>query len=432
MNIKETMEFINSFSKSGKPVNDLSRAENLMRLVGNPEKPLKFVHVAGTNGKGSTVEYISNALIYSGYKTGQFTSPFVLHYADRIRINGEEIDESSLCRLAEFVRDRIDGNDYSQFEITMAIAMLWYEAERCDIVVLEAGIGGLLDCTNVIEPPLLAVITSISHDHTAILGETLEEITAQKSGIIKSGSAVVLSGDQISDEIEDIVYRNAKLAGAEIVQLERCIPVCGSELRFSFIYNGEKYTPAMFGVHQYTNAVTALTACVYLRGKGFELPDIFIKKAIETTQVKARIQYIEGKPPVIVDGAHNPDGVSALADDVLRKTAENKKIFMIIGMVDSKDYIECVDIVSQYAEKMWTVDGFALNSVSAQQLADVVEQSGYADVQACGSLIDAVEQAKKLAIENDGIIVICGSLYLASEYLNTFESAENNSKTTQN
>lgn len=421
MNINECMEFINSYSKSGKPVSDLSRAEDLMKRIGNPEKRLKFVHVAGTNGKGSTVEYISNALIYSGYKTGQFTSPFVLHYTDRIRINGEEIDERSLCDIAEIVRERAGDEEYSQFEITMAIALLWFEREGCEIVVLECGIGGLLDCTNVIPPPLVSVITSISLDHTAILGETLEEITAQKAGIIKTGSAVVLSGDQVADEIEDIVHQKAKLAGAEIIPLELCTSSCESDLRYSIIYNGEKYTPAMFGVHQYTNAVTALTACVYLRGKGFKISDISIKKAIEATQIKARIQYIEGDPPVIVDGAHNPDGVSALADDVLRRIAENRKIFVVMGMVDSKDYIECVDIVSQYAEKMWTVGDFAPNSVPAQVLADVVRQSNYTDVQSSGSLKAALKQSKKLALENNGIVVVCGSLYLASEYLNKYE-----------
>ena len=161
MNINECMDFINSYSKSGGKITDLSRAEELMKSIGNPEKRLKFVHIAGTNGKGSTVEYISNALINAGYRTGQFTSPFILHYNDRIRINGTEIDNESLCEIAEYVKGKVSDRAYSQFEITMAIALLWYEREKCDIVVLETGIGGLLDCTNVIPPPLLSVITSI-------------------------------------------------------------------------------------------------------------------------------------------------------------------------------------------------------------------------------------------------------------------------------
>lgn len=209
MNFQECMKFVNSYSKSGKPVTDLSRAERLMKLVGNPEKRLDFIHVAGTNGKGSTVEYISNALIYSGYKVGQFTSPFVLHYTDRIRINGREIDEKSFCEICEFIKNRIDNQPYSQFEITMAIAMWWFEMEGCDIVVLEAGIGGLLDCTNVIESPLLCIITSISLDHTAILGDTVEKIAEQKTGIIKEKSITILSADN-NKSISKIIRKTAE------------------------------------------------------------------------------------------------------------------------------------------------------------------------------------------------------------------------------
>ena len=207
------MDFIGSYSKSGGRITDLSRASELMERIGNPEKRLKFVHIAGTNGKGSTLEYIANALQLSGYKTGKFTSPFVLRYTDRIRINDNEIDEGSLCELAEFVRERVGEREYSQFEITMAVAMLWYEREKCDVVVLETGIGGLLDSTNVIPPPLLSVITSISLDHTAVLGDTVEKIAVQKAGIIKSGSAVVLSEDN-TESVRKIIVETAKLISA--------------------------------------------------------------------------------------------------------------------------------------------------------------------------------------------------------------------------
>ncbi|MCR4889399.1 MAG: bifunctional tetrahydrofolate synthase/dihydrofolate synthase, partial [Ruminococcus sp.] len=149
MVINEAIDFINSYTKSGGRITDLSRAEELMKRIGNPEKRLKFVHIAGTNGKGSTLEYISNALIDSGYRTGQFTSPFILHYNDRIRINGQDISNSDLCEMAEKVKKAVSDKPYSQFEITMAIAFLWFEREKCDIVVLETGIGGTLDCTNV-------------------------------------------------------------------------------------------------------------------------------------------------------------------------------------------------------------------------------------------------------------------------------------------
>lgn len=420
MNIKETMDFIGSYSKSGKPVTDLSRARDLMERVGNPEKSLKFVHVAGTNGKGSVVEYISNALIYSGYKTGQFTSPFVLHYTDRIRINGEEIAEETLCEIAEFVRERIADREYSQFEITMAIALLWFQRENCDIVVFEAGIGGLLDCTNVIPPPLVSVITSISLDHTAILGDTVEKIAAQKAGIIKEGAAVVLSMDNKKSVI-DIVKDTAQEKNAEFIMPEYynfqylAMESDGNP----FIYRKEQYKTAMFGFHQPKNAVTAIEACRYLMKKGFIVPEYAIRKSIETTQVKARVQYINGKTPVIVDGGHNPSGVDALCY-VLSDIRIKRNIYTIMGMTDTKNYTAGASSVARYSAKMFAVDDFAPNAVSSEKLAEIAGK--YTDAASCSSLEEAVEKAKKLALENDGVVVVCGSLYLASKYLSIYEN----------
>lgn len=419
MNFEECMNFINSYSKSGAKITDLSRAEELMQKIGNPEKRLKFVHIAGTNGKGSTLEYISNALILSGYKTGQFTSPFVLHYTDRIRINGKEIDEKSFCEICEYVSEKVDDKPYSQFEITMAIALLWYVREKCDIVVLETGIGGLLDCTNVIPSPLLSVITSISLDHTAILGETVEEIAVHKAGIIKENSAVVVSKDNTNKNVLETIRKNALEKSAELIEAEPCKPAFDGGLVSQFIYKGQHYKPAMFGIHQYYNAQTALTACVYLRKHGFEISDENIKKSIETTQVKARVQYIDGEPPVIVDGGHNPSGISMLSLVLMYLSTRNKKIYTVMGMVDSKDFTDCIKIIAPQSERLFAVDGFAPNAVPA---CDIENLAGfYTESEISSSLTDAAEKAKTLALENDGIVVVCGSLYLASEYLNNIE-----------
>lgn len=425
MNIKETMDFIGSYSKSGKPVTDLSRARELMECIGNPEKSLKFVHVAGTNGKGSVVEYISNALIYSGYKTGQFTSPFVLHYTDRIRINGVEISEDSLCGIAEFVRERIADREYSQFEITMAIALLWFQREKCDIVVFEAGIGGLLDCTNVIPPPLASVITSISLDHTAILGDTVKKIAAQKAGIIKEGSAVVL--DQTNgQDIVNICRQKANEVGAKFIYCRNgyFTPLqTGKPLNFGgypFKYRGVTYKPAMSGIAQQFNAVTAIETCRYLRKKGFSILDKNIKKSVETSAVKARLQFIDGEPPVFVDGGHNIGGIFELSCLLRHLRYNGKKRYIVMGMVDSKDYEQCVDLISHISDKFFAVDGFAANAVNAEKLAEIA--GAYTDAVSCSSLEEAVEQAKKLALENDGIVVVCGSLYLASKYLEIYEN----------
>lgn len=432
INFNECMEFVNSFSKSGKPVTDLSRAEGLMKLIGNPEKRLDFIHIAGTNGKGSTVEYISNALIYSGYKVGQFTSPFVLHYTDRIRINGKEIDEKSFCEICEFIKKRIDNQPYSQFEITMAIAMWWFNMEFCDIVVLEAGIGGLLDCTNIIQSPVLSVITSISLDHTAILGDTIEKIAVQKAGIIKENSAVVLSVDN-KKSVVDIVKNKAHEKNCGFIMPSygdfKCLAMESDGN--PFIYKKEQFKTAMLGFHQPKNAVTAIEACHYLMKKGFTVPDYAIKKSIETTQIKARVQYITGNPPVIVDGGHNPAGIAELCyvlDDIRLK---NKNIYAVIGMIDTKDYERGIEKISGYSDKIFTIDDFAPNAVPAEKLIKIIvnysvklrkmsSEICISDFEACKSFAEAVEKAKNSAIENNGIVVICGSLYLASEYLNNY------------
>lgn len=414
MDHNEAMSFINSYTKSGGRITDLSRARELMERIGNPEKKLEFVHIAGTNGKGSTLEYISNALILSGYRTGQFTSPYVLHYNDRIRINGQDIDDESLCEIAQQVKDSVGDCPYSQFEITMAIAMLWFVREKCDVVVLETGIGGLLDSTNVIPPPLLSVITSISLDHTAILGETVAEIASQKAGIIKSGSACVVSDDN-PDEVRKVFAEAAEKAGAELIPLESCKPYGDGGLYSPFYYRGIKLTPAMIGMHQRYNAQTAITACLYLREKGFGISDRAIIQAVETTQVKARQQYIKGEPDVIIDGGHNPAGVGMLALMLMYLSTRGKKIYTVMGMVDSKDYRECVKTIASHSDRLFAVENFAPNCVPAETLADI---AGFYTEAETGDLAECAEKAKALALENGGVAVICGSLYLASEYLN--------------
>lgn len=413
MNISEAMSFINSYTKSGGRITDLSRARELMERIGNPEKELKFVHIAGTNGKGSTLEYISNALIYSGYRTGQFTSPFILRYNDRIRINGQEIEDDSLSEIAEQVKNAVSDKPYSQFEITMAIAFLWFKREKCDIVVLETGIGGTLDCTNVIPAPLLSVITSISLDHTALLGNTVEEIASHKAGIIKEGSAVILADDN-PDNVKELVKEKANEVGAEFVPLEPCKPHSDGGFYAPFMYRGIKLTPAMPGLHQKYNAQTAITACLYLREKGYSISDGNIIHAIEETQVKARVQYIKSEPPVLVDGGHNPAGVNMLSLMLMYLSTRGKKLYTVMGMVDSKDYAECVKMIARQSDKFYAVDGFAGNSVPAETISDIA--SFYTESEA-STLAEAVKEAKKLALENDGVAVICGSLYLASEYL---------------
>lgn len=419
MNFKECMKFIGSYSRLGGKITDLSRAQELMELVGNPEKKLKFVHIAGTNGKGSTLEYIANTLAYSGYKTGKFTSPFVTHYTDRIRINDREIDEESLSKICSHVAERVADRKYSQFEITMAIALLWFVTEECDIVVLETGIGGLLDSTNVIPPPLLSVITSISLDHTDILGDTIEKIAEQKAGIIKENSAVVLSMFNKRSVVK-IVKKTAKEKNSLFIkpkELYNYRPLSLSSNGSTFRYFNEEYKTAMIGDWQCVNAVTAIEACRYLRKLGFNISEDNIRKSLENTQVKARVQYIDGNPPIIVDGGHNPDGVNNLLSFL---EGEVNSAIAVLGMVDSKDYEHSVHRVARYCDKIFTVDGFAPNCVPAKKLAETAKKYNTLS-EPSENLAEALEKAKAMALERNGVVAVCGSLYLASEYLNMHE-----------
>ncbi len=415
MTFEECMKFISSYSRLGKKVTDLSRARELMERVGDPQNDLKFIHIAGTNGKGSTLEYISNALIYSGYKTGQFTSPYVTHYTDRIRINSHEIAEKDLGEICEFVAERVAEREYSQFEITMAIAMLWFVREKCDVVVLEAGIGGLLDSTNVIPPPLLSVITSISLDHTAILGDTVEKIARQKAGIIKEGSAVVVA-DGNAPNVVRIMKSTAKKKNAEFILTEPCSKDTPTLIDGTpFTYKGESFKAKMLGYAQGVNASLAIEVCRYLGKKGYNISEENIKQSISNTQVKARMQIVSLNPDILIDGGHNPDGIKNLTDLLY---LWNCPVYTVMGMVDSKDYEDGIKKISVFSEKFFTVDDFAANAIPAERLAEIAEKNTSAEP--CKSLSEAVEKAKALALENDGIVVICGSLYLASKYLNEF------------
>lgn len=420
MTFDEAMTFISSFSKSGKPITDLSRARELVERIGNPELSLKFVHVAGTNGKGSTVEYISNALIYSGYKVGQFTSPYVTHYTDRIRINGVEIDKKTLCVIADFVKERIADREYSQFEINMSIALLWFEMEKCDVVVLEAGIGGLLDSTNVIQSPLLTVITSISLDHTAVLGDTVEKIAEQKAGIIKENAITILSPNN-EKSVSQIVREKAEKEQSTFVQpSESQIKINSILPMLRFSYKQKEYRVSMPGECQVYNAVVAIEACKWLNNTwGYNISNENITKSLETSRIKARMQYIYGSPTVIVDGGHNPAAVEYLCNNLLCEKKNGKKIYTVTGVFETKDYRHNMKHIASVSEIVYCVDDFAINAVNAKKLAETAGE--YTEATACRTLSEAVEKAKNHALENDGIVVVSGSLYLASEYLRNYE-----------
>lgn len=411
--MKRYEKFVFGYSKMSKPVSDLSRARSLMAAVGDPQARLRFIHVAGTNGKGSVSEMTAGALAAAGYKTGLFTSPYILRYNDRIRINGRDIPNDELDRLSDIVEKAVRAGDggFSQFEITQAIAMLYFEQSGCDIVVLEAGIGGLLDSTNVIPPPEAAVITSIALDHTAILGGTVELIAEQKAGIIKGGSAVICS-PSVPPQALQVISDKAKAVGARLTvpdiaeaNVRRC-DLFGAEFDFGEL---KELRLNMGGEHQIRNAVTAIETLFALRRRGFEIPDSAVRDGIGCV-IPARLQILCRDPLVIVDGGHNPEGVGALAAAL--DTLDCKKR-AVIGMLGDKDSAEAARMIARHADRFICVGDFCPNAQGAEKLAELLTAAG---ATAEASALSPEETVRReLSAPGEGeALVICGSLYLAS------------------
>lgn len=409
------MEYINGFTKSGKPVKDLSRIRKLLNLLNNPQKDLKFIHVAGTNGKGSTVEMVSNALILSGYNVGTFTSPFMVCYEDRIRLNSKNISKDDLCYFADLVKSSVSSDEFSQFEISMAIAFLYYKSKKCDVVVLETGIGGTVDSTNIIEETLISVITSISLDHTAILGDTLPKIASQKAGIIKPNRPVILSNDNTDIEVIEVISSYAKKMGSNLT-----IPKSATILDISihgeiFEYDGEIYKLKMLGKHQVANATTVIEICKVLTSMGYSIPKDNVKKSLESTQVRFRTELIKDDSiNIIADGSHNVGGVVALKDTL--KSCALDKVTILTGMISTKDYKSCCKVLNTITDNIICTDGFIYNAIPKEELSTMFD----GDVISV-NLKDALNVAKKVAKDNGSILVICGSLYLLSDIFKHYE-----------
>ena len=415
MTYEQAMAYLNGFSRSGAPVTDLHRIAGLLQKLGDPQNDLHFIHIAGTNGKGSCAEYLTNICIDSGYRTGTFTSPYIRHYRDRIRLNGRDIPEEAVAALCETVQAAAGDAPYSQFEITMAIAMLYFRQAQADIVVLETGIGGLLDATNVILPPEVCVITSISRDHMQLLGNTVEEIAMQKAGIIKPHCTAAVSPDNGYAVIQ-VLRQRAEAVGASLhlPNMDLCVVTeCGMTGN-RFLYQSGSYQTKMGGRKQIANALTVLQTVALLREKGYDLPESAVQSGLQRTQLAARMQVLSAEPLVILDGCHNAGGVGALVDALSESGIDNW--IGICGMTDSKDADAAAFQLALVLRKVLCVDDFADNALPKERLCECfVRQHAMASPM---ELEQALSYAYKWAKGSHGGVVICGSLYLASSVLN--------------
>lgn len=415
MTYEESLAFIHSHKRfSG--ASTMAHITELLNRMGNPQNKLKFVHIAGTNGKGSTTTMTANILRHAGYKTGLYISPFVLCFRERMQINGVMISERELAEITAEVKQHCDamaknGSEPIEFELVTAIALQWFARQGCDIVCFEVGLGGRFDATNVIAPPLVQVITSISLDHTAILGDTIEQIAFEKCGIIKGGVTVCYPVQELS--ALSVIMEQCAIKGSTLVQPNaNSIEVLNHTLFDTvFCYRGLELHPSLAGEHQIYNAVTVVETCIQLRLQGFGIKDSDIVYGIGNTHFPARMEVLSRKPLIVLDGAHNPSGTQAL-ERALQQLSTHK-ITVIMGMLADKDWKDSSARIARHAAKFIAVTPPSPRALSAEQLALVVKQH-CADVQSCNN----IPQATALAVENLGeqdALVVCGSLFLAAE-----------------
>lgn len=395
----------------------LDRIKRLLELMGNPQDSLKFVHVAGTNGKGSTCTFLSAVLTEAGYKTGLFISPYITDFRERIQINGKMISQEILADAVDktyplLMNLRDQDCIITEFEYVMALEFFIHKNAGCDVVVLETGLGGLLDCTNVILPPLCSVITAIGLDHTAILGNTIEEIAEQKCGIIKENSPVVTSpqdGRAMMIIEEKCVKTRSKLTKSEDFKLKNIRETIDGT---SFDYKGQSYNIPLIGKHQIENARTALAAIEVLQNT-MNIPDSCIVEGFAKAVNPARFEVLSKEPLVILDGAHNPNGIEALKK-AIDTHINGKKPICIMGMLGDKDSESSIKLLEGIFSSVYTVPVSNPRALNPQILAEKC-QLHFEKVQAFDSPFAAFDKALNLAEQERRPIVICGSLYLAGE-----------------
>ncbi len=406
MTYDDALEYIHSFLKFGsKP--GLERILALLDELGNPQKNLRIVHVAGTNGKGSVSTMLSNIFRADGKKTGLFTSPYIVDFCERIQVNNEMIPHEKLASLTEKIKPIVEklnsrGIEPTEFEIITAMAFDYYNHENCDIVVLEVGLGGLLDSTNVVEKPLASVITSISFDHTDILGDTLTKIAEQKCGIIKENGITVAYPLQELEVIKTIRQtaedKNNKLIVPDLSLME--IEECSFE-KTIVKYKDNHFTLRLFGEHQIYNMLTAVETALSL---GICVESI--QKGVEATTMPARVEFLDSK--TILDGGHNESGTKMMSK-VLSLFEEN---IVVVSMMADKDVENSVKNLSSNAKIMIATECSNPRVMKADELAEICKIFCN-EVYSVSNPFEAIDLACEKRGEN--LLAICGSLYLASQ-----------------
>lgn len=417
MNYLEAVDYIHSLLKFGiRP--GLSGMNALLHLLDDPHKNLRYVHVAGTNGKGSTSTAVSNVLVEAGYNVGLYTSPYVSRFLERVQFNGEPVDEDVFARSVEKVKSAIEklqkqGIDITEFEALTASAFICFKELCCDVVVLEVGLGGRLDATNVIENPLVNIITSLSLDHTAILGDTIEQIAFEKCGTLKNGCSAVVSYAQPLKAQKVINSTVSSLDGTLVVPEESSVTVLESDLFGTrFLYCGTEYFTVMPGAHQLKNMTCVIEACKLLQ-KSFNITEEHIQKGISKTVLPARVEVMCRKPLVVLDGGHNADGAKAFFDSVNEELSKKERVIVIAGMMADKDVEASLKPLMQKTDVFLAVTPENPRAIKAEELSKIAVKYSKKALPV-ESVKKAVDIAFSEATQSTAILVV-GSLYLAGE-----------------
>ena len=410
MNAEQAIAYIHSVCWKGS-IPGLGRTQELLEKMGNPEKKLKFVHIAGTNGKGSTAAMTASILSRAGYRTGLYTSPYIYRFHERIQVDGVEISDEDLTEITEYVKPLADSMAQSptEFELVCCIAFEYFYRKKCEIVVLEVGMGGAWDATNVIEVPEVAVITNIGLDHTEYLGDTVEKIAETKSGIFKPhGHGVVYrstpSVEAVYERVcaeRDVSLRKADFDGLVLKAhtLEGQVFDCGSR---------KNLVLPLLGDHQLHNASVVLSIADTLIGEGWKISEQNIYDGIRDVRWPGRFDIVCRKPLFIIDGGHNPQCIEALVKNI-RDYLAGKKVVALTGVLADKDYADMYKPVMPLVDRFVCITPPNPRKLEAEQLARYLRQAG-AQAQASESILDGVKKAMELA-GKDGVVLCFGSLY---------------------
>lgn len=412
MNYTEALEYIHSVTWRGS-IPGLSRIEELSRRMGTPEKGLKCIHIGGTNGKGSTSAYLTAVLMAAGYTVGTFTSPYVRTFNERIAINGKPVSNHMLASATAAVKPHADAmaDKPTEFELISAIGFEVFRRKNVDIVVLEVGMGGRFDSTNIIEKPLASLITGIAFDHMQLLGNSLSKIAWEKAGIIKQNCPVVTA--RLKDEAADVIAKEAKEknSAVSVVSPEK-IKVLSDTLDGIVMDYGEykNIKTSLIGGYQSLNIALVIEACKVLNERGLCIDKDALYSGIASAKWPARFELLSREPVTVFDGGHNEEGVRAAIDTAVRVFG-GKKVVLLTGVMADKAYDEMVDIIAPHVEEVFTLKVDNPRALDAASLAAVYTEHGV-KATANDSIAKSFAAARKRAKELGAPLLILGSLYL--------------------